>query len=58
MKGLGRLWTIQDVAQWAQIHPRTVTRWTAAGRLPEPIRDRNWVRWDPAKLLKWAKKQT
>ncbi|MCP4288662.1 MAG: helix-turn-helix domain-containing protein [Gammaproteobacteria bacterium] len=28
-----RLLTVQDVAQWAQVHPKSVYRWIKTGRL-------------------------
>ena len=53
LRKLERFWTIQDVAFWLTLHPRTVERWVSARKMPKPIRLGNFVRWDPETLRRW-----
>ena len=53
---LARLVTTQDVALWLCVHPRTIRRWVVQRRLPAPMRQRNFVRWDPDELRRWERK--
>lgn len=40
------LYTVADVARILDVTERTVWKWTAEGRLPEPIKmGERWTRW-------------
>ena len=53
-KDLGeRLWTVNDVARFLGMHPKTVYDWAARGELP-CFRLGNRLRFSPTELTRWV----
>jgi predicted DNA-binding transcriptional regulator AlpA len=48
-----RFWTRQDLAQRLQFSPRTISRLSAAGLLPRPVKSRRFPRWRPTDIVRW-----
>lgn len=48
-----KLWTVQDVADFLGLHPKTVYRWAGSGEGPPGIRLGKYVRFKPADVEAW-----
>lgn len=48
-----RLWTAEDVAEYAQLSLGTVRNMTSRGELPKPVRIGRSVRWKPQVIIEW-----
>ena len=47
--------TVQEVARWLQVSPRTVWRWSACGLLPPPVHlHRRCTRWRAGELRRFV----
>ena len=53
---MDRLLTIDDLAEWLQVKPRTIYQWVHEGYIPV-IKLGALVRFDRASILAWVKKR-
>lgn len=53
---MDRLLTVDDLAAWLQVKPRTVYQWVHEGYLPV-IKLGSLVRFDQASIIVWVKKR-
>ncbi len=53
---MDRLLTIDDLAQWLQVKPRTIYQWVHEGYIPV-IKLGALVRFDKASIVEWVKKR-
>ena len=53
---MDRLLTIDDLAEWLQVKPRTIYQWVHEGYIPV-IKLGALVRFDRASILEWVKKR-
>ena len=53
---MDRLLTVDDLAAWLQVKPRTVYQWVHEGYIPV-IKLGALVRFDRASILEWVKKR-
>lgn len=53
---MNRLLTVDDVATWLQVKPRTIYQWVHEGYLPV-IKLGTLVRFDQASIAAWLKKR-
>lgn len=51
-----RLLTVDEVAAWLQVKPRTIYQWVHEGYIPV-IKLGSLVRFDQASILAWVKKR-
>ncbi|MFA5140655.1 MAG: helix-turn-helix domain-containing protein [Elusimicrobiota bacterium] len=56
MPGIDRLLTVDEVAAWLQVKPRTIYQWVHEGYIPV-IKLGALVRFDQASLMTWVKKR-
>ncbi len=53
-----QLLAVADVAALCRVHPRTIRRWLAQGRLPQPIRfNRKVIRFRGCDIERWVNSQ-
>jgi excisionase family DNA binding protein len=53
---MDRLLTVDDLAAWLQVKPRTVYQWVHVGYIPV-IKLGTLVRFDRTSILEWVKKR-
>ena len=53
---MDRLLTIDDLAEWLQVKPRTIYQWVHEGYIPV-IKLGALVRFDKASIIEWVKKR-
>ncbi len=53
---MDRLLTVDDLAEWLQVKPRTIYQWVHEGYIPV-IKLGALVRFDRASILAWVKKR-
>ena len=53
---MDRLLTIDDLAEWLQVKPRTIYQWVHEGYIPV-IKLGALVRFDQASIIAWVKKR-
>jgi len=53
---MDRLLTIDDLAEWLQVKPRTIYQWVHEGYIPV-IKLGALVRFDRASIIEWVKKR-
>ena len=56
MPGIERLLTVDQVADWLQVKPRTIYQWVHEGYIPV-IKLGALVRFDQATIIAWVKKR-
>ena len=56
MPGIERLLTVDQVADWLQVKPRTIYQWVHEGYIPV-IKLGALVRFDQASIMAWVKKR-
>lgn len=53
---MDRLLTVDDLATWLQVKPRTIYQWVHEGYIPV-IKLGSLVRFDQASIIEWVKKR-
>jgi excisionase family DNA binding protein len=56
LSGRDRLLTVEEVADWLQVKPRTIYQWVHEGYIPV-LKLGSLVRFDQASVANWLKKR-
>lgn len=56
-KGLERLWTVRDVAAFLRVPVGTIYQWRVRSEGPPAMRLGRHLRFDPAEVVAWARRQ-